>query len=131
MFAMPIAAVIALAGTASRGSEPWTVSSDEAENVAHYSPPILANGDIGMLVDYRNCQFQDIPSLKSIHSAWDEYRPETCRQGRRSSLTRLATFGHVEEVVTEDGSIAVFGNLSSTQGNISLTAGDPQAVTRV
>ncbi len=22
-----------------------------------YSPPILANGDIGTIVDYRNCQF--------------------------------------------------------------------------
>ena len=103
MTACILAATLASAWAASSGGEPWTVSSDSAENVAHYSPPVLANGDIGMLVDYRNCQFQDIPSLKSIHSAWDEYRPETCRQGRRSSLTRLATFGHAEETVSAGG----------------------------
>ena len=33
-----------------------------------YSPPILANGDIGMLIDYRNCQFQNVPSYKTIHA---------------------------------------------------------------
>ena len=40
-----------------------------------YSPPILANGDIGMLIDYRNCHFQDVPSYRTIHAVGVDFLP--------------------------------------------------------
>ena len=49
-----------------------------------YSPPILANGDIGMLIDYRNCQFQDVPSYKTIHAVGEKYLPGIYRAARRT-----------------------------------------------
>ena len=84
-------------------TEPWTVSSDVREHVKQYSPPILANGDIGMLVDYRNCQFQDNPSYRSIHAVGCGYFPATCRQGRRLGDKSLVTFGRIEEEVWVNG----------------------------
>ena len=99
---------MAAAGTVLHGGEPWTVSSDVPGSVEHYSPPVLANGDIGMLVDYRNCQFRDTPSYKSIHvSTAGGFRPETCRQGRRYSVLGLATFGRAEECVDIGGATSV------------------------
>lgn len=83
--------------------EPWTVSSDVREHVEQYSPPILANGDVGMLVDYRNCQFQDEPSYRSIHAIGVPYFPATCRQGRRTAGKKLVTFGRIEEEVWVGG----------------------------
>ena len=49
-----------------------------------YSPPILANGDIGLLIDYRNCQFQDVPSYKTIHAVGENYLPGIFRAARRT-----------------------------------------------
>ena len=83
--------------------EPWTVSSDVREHVERYSPPILANGDIGMLVDYRNCQFQDNPSYRTIHAIGCDYFPATCRQGRRLGDKSLVSLGRVEEEVWVGG----------------------------
>ncbi|MBR4653551.1 MAG: hypothetical protein IKO72_09335 [Kiritimatiellae bacterium] len=83
--------------------EPWTVSSSVEEHVSRYSPPILSNGDIGMLVDFRNCQYQDTPSLKSIHAVGAGYFPATCRQGRRTPDAKLVTLGRVEEEVVVGG----------------------------
>lgn len=98
-----IASVYAIISTAAHGAEPWTVSSDTADHVARYSPPILANGDIGMLVDFRNCQYQDTPSLRDIHAVGMEYYPATCRQGRRTADTKLVTLGRAEEEVVAGG----------------------------
>jgi len=88
------------------GEEPWTVSSEVKDHVARYSPPILANGDIGMLIDYRNCQYQDTASLRDIHGAGIGYFPATCRQGRRIADARLATLGRAEEDVSVGGATA-------------------------
>ena len=87
-------------------AEPWTVSSSVEEHVSRYSPPILANGDVGMLVDFRNCQYQDTPSLKSIHAVGADYFPATCRQGRRTPDAKLVTLGRAEEEVVVDGKAA-------------------------
>lgn len=64
-----------------------------------YSPPILANGDIGMLIDYRNCQFQDVPSYRTIHAAGVDFLPGIYRQARRTMDRNLAALGRVEEQV--------------------------------
>lgn len=96
-------AVMALSGLLVALAEPWTVSSSVPEQVERYSPPVLANGDIGMLVDYRNCQFQDVPAYKSIHAIGVPYFPATCRQGRRTAGKKLMTFGRIEEEVWVDG----------------------------
>ncbi len=64
-----------------------------------YSPPILGNGDIGLMLDYRNCQFQDIPSYKNIKCVTVKYRPSIYRAGRRTDDTRLVNFGRFEEQV--------------------------------
>ena len=84
-------------------AEPRTMSSDCPEQVERYSAPILANGDVGMLIDYRNCQFQDVPAYKSIHAIGVPYFPATCRQGRRTAGKKLMTFGRVEEEVWVGG----------------------------
>ena len=68
-----------------------------------YSPPILANGDIGMLIDYRNCQFQDVPSYKTIHAVGEKYRPGIYRAARRTENGKLAAFGRIEEHVSLAG----------------------------
>ena len=86
--------------------EPWTVSSAVREHVEQYSPPILANGDIGMLIDYRNCQFQDTKGLELLRTVCGEYLPATCRQGRRTIADKLVTLGRVEEEVTVGGAVA-------------------------
>ena len=62
-------------------------------------PPILANGDIGMLIDYRNCQFQDVPSYKKIKCVGGNYMPSIYRAGRRTDKAALACFGRIEEKV--------------------------------
>ena len=86
-------------------TEPWTVDSRVKEHVEQYSPPILANGDIGMLVDYRNCQFQDTKGLELLRSVAGEYFPTTCRAGRRTINNKLVTFGRIEEEVTVGGAV--------------------------
>ena len=68
-----------------------------------YSPPILANGDIGMLIDYRNCQFQDVPSYRTIHAVGEKYLPGIYRAARRTENGKLAAFGRIEEHVTLAG----------------------------
>ena len=68
-----------------------------------YSPPILANGDIGMLIDYRNCQFQDVPSYKTIHAVGEKYLPGIYRAARRTENGKLAAFGRIEEHVSLAG----------------------------
>ena len=65
-----------------------------------YSPPILANGDIGMLIDYRNCQFQDVPSYKTIHAVGEKFLPGIYRAARRTENGKLAAFGRIEEHVS-------------------------------
>ena len=84
---------------------PWTVDSSVKEHVEQYSPPILANGDIGMLIDYRNCQFNDTKGLEILRSVAGEYFPTTCRQGRRTVNEKLVTFGQIEEEVVVDGAV--------------------------
>lgn len=64
-----------------------------------YSPPILANGDIGLLIDYRNCQFQTVPSYRKIKCVGGNYVPSIYRAGRRTDDKALACFGRVEERV--------------------------------
>ena len=90
-------------GLAAAAGEPRTVSSAVKEQVERYSAPILANGDVGMLIDYRNCQFQDVPAYRSIHAIGVPYFPATCRQGRRTAGRRLMTFGRLEEEVWVGG----------------------------
>ena len=90
-------------GLAAAAGEPRTVSSAVKEQVERYSAPILANGDVGMLIDYRNCQFQDVPAYRSIHAIGVPYFPATCRQGRRTAGRRLMTFGRIEEEVWVGG----------------------------
>ena len=99
LFWSVVAGALAAVWRAGAAAEPWTVSSDVREHVERYSPPILANGDIGMLVDYRNCQFQDEPSYRTIHAIGVPYFPATCRQGRRTAGKKLVTFGRIEEEV--------------------------------
>ena len=98
-----VAGALAAVWRADAAVEPWTVSSDVREHVEQYSPPILANGDIGMLIDYRNCQFQDTMGLELLRSVAGEYFPTTCRQGRRTIGDKLLTLGRVEEEVTVGG----------------------------
>ena len=64
-----------------------------------YSPPILANGDIGMLIDYRNCHFQDVPSYRTIHAVGVDFLPGIYRQARRTQDGKLAALGRFEERV--------------------------------
>ena len=70
-----------------------------------YSPPILANGDIGMLIDYRNCQFQDVPSYKTIHAVGEKFLPGIYRAARRTENGKLAAFGRIEEHVSLVGDV--------------------------
>ncbi len=91
-------AVSASAGIADQGLR--QVTSDESSS---YSPPIIANGDIGLMIDYRNCQFQDVPSYKSIHAAGVDFLPGIYRAGRRTENGNLADFGRIEERVSIPG----------------------------
>ena len=86
------------AGAAVAGTRTATDAMAES-----YSPPILANGDIGLLIDYRNCQFQDVPSYKSIHAVGEKYYPGIYRAGRRTENGKLAAFGRIEEHVSLTG----------------------------
>ena len=70
-----------------------------------YSPPIIANGDVGMLIDYRNCQFQNVPSYKSIHAAGVDFLPGIYRAGRRTENGNLADLGRIEEEVKVEGNV--------------------------
>ena len=101
-----LSVAIAAACRAGAETEPWTVSSDVREHVEQYSPPILANGDIGMMIDYRNCQFQDTKGLEILRSVCGEYFPATCREGRRVIGDKLLTLGRVEEAVTVGGTVS-------------------------
>lgn len=75
-----------------------TCSSQTMGNV-QYSPPILANGDVCTMVDFRNCQFQDVPSYRLIRCVGGKYRPSIYRAGRRTDDKKLACFGRFEEQV--------------------------------
>ncbi|MBR7105691.1 MAG: hypothetical protein IKC88_01760 [Opitutales bacterium] len=77
-----------------------SVDSNWEHASKQYSPPILANGDIGLLIDYRNCQFQDVSSYKYIKSISEKtYLPSIYRAGRRLDNKKLACFGRIEESV--------------------------------
>ena len=76
-----------------------TVDSSWEHAKTQYSPPILANGDIGMLIDYRNCQFQDTPSYKNIRCTGGKYYPAIYREGRRTDNLDLAGFGYFVESI--------------------------------
>lgn len=80
-----------------------SVDSSWEHAATQYSPPILANGDLGMLVDYRNCQFQDVPSYKNIKCVGGNYFPSNYRAGRRTDNRALASFGYFVERVDFDG----------------------------
>ena len=71
--------------------------SSETMGGALYSPPILANGDVATMADFRNCQFQDLPSYKKIKCVGGNYRPSIYRAGRRTDDKKLACFGRIEE----------------------------------
>ena len=96
---MLAAATIGVAAYAGAASAAGTVSSSVEEHVSRYSPPIIANGDVGMLIDYRNCQFQNVPSYRSIHAAGVDYLPGIYRAGRRTESGNLADLGRIEEEV--------------------------------
>ena len=77
-----------------------SVDSNWEHASKQYSPPIIANGDIGLLIDYRNCQFQDVSSYKYIKSISQKfYVPSIYRAGRRLDNKELACFGRIEESV--------------------------------
>jgi hypothetical protein len=80
-----------------------TCSSDTMGKV-QYSPPIISNGDVCTMVDFRNCQFQDLPSYKLIRCVGGKYRPSIYRAGRRTDDKKLACFGRFEERVDFAGS---------------------------
>src|SRR3989339_1637564 len=73
-----------------------TCSSETMGN-ALYSPPIIANGDVCAMVDFRNCQFQYLPSYKKIKCVGGNYRPSIFRAGRRADDRKLVCFGRFEE----------------------------------
>ena len=82
-----------------------SVDSNWEHASKQYSPPILANGDIGLLIDYRNCQFHDVSSYKYIKSISEKvYSPSIYRQGRRLDNKKLACFGRFEESVDFENS---------------------------
>lgn len=99
------AGIVQMLGAVAVAAEPWTVSSDVPEHVAQYSPPVLANGDVALLIDYRNCQFQEVESYKTIRAPGTGFFPATCREGRRTGDKRLATFGRIEEEVWIGGAV--------------------------
>lgn len=79
------------------------VSSGWEHASEQYSPPVLANGDLCTLVDYRNTMAQDVPSYAFIRCTGGLYRPSIYREGRRTDNSRLACFGRIEERVATGG----------------------------
>ena len=103
-FFLPIALFATLAAFGEDGGGfSRSVDSSWEHAATQYSPPILANGDIGMLIDYRNCQFQDTPSYKNIKCVGGKYFPGNYREGRRTDNRGLAAFGYFIERVDFDG----------------------------
>lgn len=82
----------------SNGNPMRAECSSETMGGQLYSPPILANGDIATMADFRNCQFQDVPSYKKIKCVGGNYRPSIYRAGRRTDDKKLACFGRIEEI---------------------------------
>lgn len=104
-FFLSAALFAALAAFGEDGGEfSRTVDSSWEHASTQYSPPILANGDLGMLIDFRNCQFQDTPSYKNIKCVGGKYFPGIYREGRRTDNRNLAAFGYFIERVDFDGS---------------------------
>jgi hypothetical protein len=50
-----------------------------AEREEQYSPPVLANGELCGLFDYRNMMAQDVPSYRTIRCTGGVYRPSIYR----------------------------------------------------
>ena len=96
-------ALSSLAGVCADSAVGWQDCVTTDGDRKTYSPPIIANGDIGMLIDYRNCQFQDVPSYRSIHAAGAAYLPGIYRAGRRTEDGSLADLGRIEERVSISG----------------------------
>ncbi len=104
MLALPaILLAASLVPAATDNSLLRTCSSDTMGNV-QYSPPILSNGDVCTMVDFRNCQFQNLPSYRLIKCVGGKYRPSIFRAGRRTDDQKLACFGRFEERVDWAGS---------------------------
>ena len=94
---LALALVLATTGSAADVSSAWDHASDQ------YSPPLLANGDLCALVDYRNMMAQDVPSYKAIRCTGGLYRPSIYREGRRTDNRNLACLGRIEERVSAGG----------------------------
>jgi hypothetical protein len=96
LFAILAASAVASCGGADVSSE-W-------ENAAmQYSPPVLANGDLCGLFDFRNSMAQDMPSYAFIKCTGGTYRPSIYREGRRTDNLKLACLGRIEERVSAGG----------------------------
>ena len=94
---LALALVLAATGLAADVSSAWEHASDQ------YSPPLLANGDLCALVDYRNMMAQDVPSYKAIRCTGGLYRPSIYRAGRRTDNRNLACLGRIGERVSAGG----------------------------
>ena len=70
-----------------------------AEREEQYSPPVLANGELCGLFDFRNMMAQDVPSYRTIRCTGGVYRPSIYREGRRTDNLKLACLGRIEERV--------------------------------
>ena len=97
VIALALALVLVTTGLASDVSSAWEHASDQ------YSPPLLANGDLCALVDYRNMMAQDVPSYKAIRCTGGLYRPSIYRAGRRTDNRNLACLGRIGERVSAGG----------------------------
>ena len=95
----PFAIFAAVAATAC-GAD---VSSDWVHAATQYSPPVLANGDLCGLFDFRNSMAQDTPSYRGINCTGGLYRPSLYREGRRTDNMKLACLGRIEERVSAGG----------------------------
>lgn len=94
-------ALLAVSAVASCGGA--DVSSEWENAARQYSPPVLANGDLCGLFDYRNSMAQDVPSYSAIRCTGGLYRPSIYREGRRTDNLKLACLGRMEERVFAGG----------------------------
>ena len=75
-------AIFAVAAMTSCGGD--DVSSEWENAATQYSPPVLANGDLCGLFDFRNSMAQDTPSYAFIKCTGGIYRPSIYREGRNA-----------------------------------------------
>ena len=117
-------ALVAAMAVASCGGA--DVSSEWEHAATQYSPPVLANGDLCGLFDFRNAMAQDTPSYRGIKCTGGLYRPSIYREGRRTDNLKLACLGRIEERVSPDGVSSAkpvrWGQSLDVQGAISVVA---------